>query len=75
MKQVIEKAKEAVTRGSGDSKRAILGVGYLLVVVSIAYSTAVILIGVDSIESKIALLPQVFFAGAILLKAFSKLYK
>lgn len=54
---------------------AILGVGLLLVVVSIAYSTAVILIGVDSLESKIALLPQVVFALVTLIKAFSKLYK
>lgn len=55
--------------------RGILGVGQLLVVVSITYSTTVILIGVDSIGSKIALLPQAVFALVILIKAFSRLYK
>ena len=57
------------------NKNAILGIGLLLVVVSIAYSTTVIFIGVNSIESKIALLPQTVFALAILIKAFSRLYK
>lgn len=55
--------------------RAILGIGQLLVVVSIAYSTSVIFIGVNSLESKIALIPQVVFASYTLLKAFSKLYR
>lgn len=55
--------------------RGIMGVGQLLVVVSIAYSTAVILIGVGSLASIIALLPQVVFALVTLIKAFSKLYK
>lgn len=55
--------------------RAILGIGQLLVVVSIAYSTAVIYIGVDSISSRVALLPQATFALIILTQAFSKLYK
>lgn len=57
------------------NKGAIMGIGHLLVVVSIAYSTAVVLIGVDSIESKIALVPQATFGLFILFKAFSKLYK
>lgn len=55
--------------------RAILGVGQLLVVVSIAYSTAVIYIGVDSLASRVALIPQAVFGLVILIKAFSKLYK
>lgn len=58
-----------------ERNRAIMGIGQLLVVVSIAYSTAVIFIGVDSVASKIALIPQVVFASYILLKAFSRLYK
>ena len=58
-----------------ERNRAIMGIGQLLVVVSIAYSTAVIFIGVDSMASKIALIPQVVFASYILLKAFSRLYK
>lgn len=58
-----------------ERNRAILGIGLLLVVVSITYSTAVIFIGVNSIESRIALAPQVVFAVTILIKAFSKLYR
>jgi len=58
-----------------ERNHAILGIGQLLVVVSIAYSTSVIFIGVDSLESKIILIPQVVFALFTLLKAFSKLYK
>jgi hypothetical protein len=55
--------------------RVILGIGQLLVVVSIIYSTAIVMIGVNSAESKILLVPQVVFALAILVKAFSKLNK
>lgn len=55
--------------------RAILGIGLLLVIVSIAYSTTVIFIGVDSSASRLALLPQVVFALYTLIKAFSKFYK
>jgi hypothetical protein len=55
--------------------RVILGIGQLLVVVSIIYSTAIVMIGVNSAESKILLVPQAVFALAILVKAFSKLNK
>lgn len=56
-------------------KRGILGIGLLLVVVSIAYSTLVIIAGVDGPISKIILLPQALFALVTLLKAFSKIYQ
>lgn len=55
--------------------RGILGIGLLLVVVSIIYSTSVIFIGVSSTISKIALFPQALFAFLTLIKAFSKIYK
>jgi len=58
-----------------EHKNVILGICQLLVFVSVAYSTAVIYTGVDSLMSKIALLPQVIFALIILVKSFSKLYK
>lgn len=67
--------KSRVKKDNKPTNNAILGICQLLVVVSITYSTAVILIGVDSVESRIALVPQVVFALAILIKAFSKLYK
>ena len=53
----------------------ILGIGLLLVVVSIIYSTAIVIIGMNSVESRILLVPQVVFALVILVKAFSKLNK
>lgn len=79
VKSPRKKAKKSAKVNKKTTKKqrnhAILGIGQLLVVVSIAYSTAVIFIGVDSLESRIALLPQVVFATITLLKAFSKLYK
>ena len=56
-------------------KSVILGIGLLLVVASIIYSTYVIFIGVDSGASRLALLPQALFATITLIKAFSKIYK
>lgn len=58
-----------------ERNRAIMGIGSLFVVVSITYSTTLTLMGVNSWQSKFALLPQVIFALITLLKAFSKLYK
>jgi len=56
-------------------KNGILGIGLLLVVVSIAYSTYIVRTFVDTELSLLALAPQLIFALYILLKAFSKLYK
>jgi hypothetical protein len=56
-------------------KRAILGIGLLLVIVSIIYSTTVVREFVNSTASLVALAPQVIFAVIILVKAFSKIYK
>lgn len=53
----------------------ILGIGLLLVVVSIAYSTSVIIISVDSSVSRVLLCPQIIFALYLIFKAFSKFYK
>ncbi len=56
-------------------KRGILGLGLLFVVVSITYSSYVILNGVHSTASRVMLVPQVVFALLTLIKAFSKIYK
>lgn len=56
-------------------KSGIMGIGLLLVVVSIAYSTSVIFIGADSFASKLSLIPQALFAAITLFKAFSKIYE
>lgn len=58
--------QEAINRRN----RGIIGIGRLLVIMSIAYSTSVIFIGIDTVESKIALLPQAIFALSILIKVF-----
>lgn len=55
--------------------RGILGIWLLLVIVSIAYSTAVTCMFVNSFASIVALLPQALFAIYTLFKAFSNLYK
>lgn len=56
-------------------KNVIMVVGQLLIVVSISYSTTVVLIGIDSMESKISLAPQVLCALIILFKLSSKLIR
>jgi hypothetical protein len=56
-------------------KNVIMGIGLLFVIVSITYSTYIVRTFVNTGGSLIALAPQVVFAGYILLKAFSKLYK
>lgn len=56
-------------------KRVILGIGLLLVVVSITFSTFVTLTFVDDKAIYLALAPQVAFALVSLFKAFSKIYK
>lgn len=55
--------------------RVIMGIGLMLVVVSIAYSTTVTRYFVDSPASLLFLAPQVIFAVITIIIAFSKLYK
>lgn len=74
-KRQKKRTKLQIAEARAQRNRGIIGIGQLFVVVSITYSTAVILMGVDSVESKVALLPQASFALAILFKAFFKLYK
>ena len=56
-------------------KNVIMGIGLLLVIVSIIYSTYIVRTFVNTGGSLVALAPQVIFAVATLIKAFSKLYK
>lgn len=81
-KPVVVQGKTPKKCGANDQKslfaqiaHVILGIGQLLVVVSIIYSTAIVIIGMNSVESRILLVPQVVFALVILVKAFSKLNK
>lgn len=75
-KKMTKKERENARLASIEQgKRGIIGIGQLLVVMSIIYSTTVIFIGVNSIASRIALAPQVAFAAIILLRAFFRLYK
>lgn len=67
--------KGRTSKSRKEQKRAILGIGLLFVVVSIAFSTYVTTTFVDGSAAYIALAPQVAFALFSLLKAFSKIYK
>lgn len=53
----------------------IIGIGLLLTVVSIAYSTYMVNLFVDGTEMIVALAPQVVFAALISIYAFYKIYK
>lgn len=55
--------------------RAIIGIGLALVVVSIAYSVVVILLGTEGLLPKIMLAPQAIFALIVLGVAFAKILK
>jgi hypothetical protein len=62
--------------GSWDKHwRATLGIGLLLAIVSIAFSTYVTITFVGGHGVYVALAPQVVFAVASLVRAFSKIYK
>lgn len=71
-KKMTKKERELVII---QRKNGIMGIGLLLVIVSITYSTYIVRTFVDTNLSLLALAPQVVFALYILLKAFSKLYK
>lgn len=72
-KKKLTKAEKQANRR--DRNNGILGIGLFLVVLSIAYSTAVVAIGVGTTESYIALAPQALFALITLIVAFIKLLK
>lgn len=55
-----------------NSKNGIMGVMLLLVVASIAYSSAVIIMGVDGYIAKVLIAPQIIFAAVTLIKQFTK---
>lgn len=53
----------------------ILGIALLFVIVSIAYSSTVILLGTDGLLPKIALAPQILFGVGVLAYVFYKATK
>ena len=55
-----------------NSKNSIMGVMLLLVTASIAYSSAVIIMGVDGYIAKALIAPQIVFAVMTLIKQFTK---
>jgi hypothetical protein len=67
MTEKKEVSKKAINRNN-----IIMGVGDLLVVLSISYSTAVILIGTDNYALWSLLVPQAFYAAWKLIKQFTK---
>lgn len=78
-KQPRKKAKKLTKQqqilAKEQRNRGILGIGLLLVVVSITFSTFIAHTFVDDWKLWIALAPQIAFAAITLIKAFLKLYK
>lgn len=74
-KKVKKLTKIELELAKNQQKNVIIGICQLLVVVSIAYSSTIVYVGVNSFASKVALAPQIIFALIILVKSFSKLYK
>lgn len=64
--------KEKATKPIKNYQNAIIGVLQLLVVASIAYSSAVIIMGVDGYIAKALIAPQVIYAAVTLIKRFTK---
>lgn len=54
-----------------DTKFAIIGIMTLLAVVSIGYSTVIIVLGTDGYSSKVMLVPQALLGVWILVKKFA----
>jgi len=74
--KTVEKAVAKVEKSSDKGFMfGILGIAIALVIVSIAYSTAVILLGTKGITPKIMLAPQALFGVVVLGMAFSKIFK
>lgn len=66
-----ENIKEKVAFWNKQRKYAIIGMGKLLAVLSIAYSTVVIMEGTDGIVPKILIAPQAILAAILAIKAFT----
>lgn len=70
---------KAVTKPAKKAKKgflfAIMGIGMLLVIVSITYSTVVIVLGTDGLMPKIMLAPQALFGVLVLGFASTKIFK
>lgn len=74
------KSNKKLTKAEQESnkrhrKNVILGIGSLLLVVSIGYGVYVARTFVDTIESLVFLSPMIVYAIILTFKAFSKLYK
>ncbi len=65
--KTVKKSKKAQESISN----VIMGLGLFAVVLSIAYSSTVIVIGTDDIAPKVLIAPQVIFASWIAVKKFT----
>ena len=67
------KAKVKSVKNKNDSaKIVIINLGLLLIVLSIAYSTTVIMTATEDIIPKILVLPQALYASWVIVKKFTK---
>jgi hypothetical protein len=64
--------EKSVKKENSAFKSAIIGVGMLLAVISIAYSTAVIALGTEGITPLVMVAPQAILALGIAIRQFTK---
>ena len=68
-----QSTKEVKTpKKSKNIKQGIMGIMQLIVVASIAYSSAVIAIGTDGYVAKVLIVPQALWAVCTLIRHFTK---
>jgi len=73
MTKQTKTTKEVKTpKKSKNVKQSILGIMQLIVVASIAYSSAVIVIGTDGYVAKALIVPQALWAVCTLIRHFTK---
>lgn len=65
-------SKKAVKKPNKGAMSAIIGIGLLMAVVSIAYSSTIIIMGTEGILPLVFIAPQVILAGIIAVRQFIK---
>ena len=66
------KQKETVKKQKSSKLDGIMGVLQLFVVVSIAYSSYIVIAGTDGLTPKLLVIPQIMWAVIILVMKFTK---
>ena len=72
LKKQSTKEVKTPKKSKDNIKQGIMGIMLLIVVASIAYSTAVIAIGTDGYVAKALIVPQALWAACTLIRHFTK---